>query len=495
MKAILVQIDFSDGSLAALESADLSARRLDCKLTLLDVVPRPGSSARLWRLVARALRWPYRRASDGKAARGSGTMADHSVLDPGSFRPVPRTGVIYVMGEATRLGFHYGHPDWSNLGQGAPETGPLPGAPDRVTTVSLDDASHEYAPVGGLPALREAVAALYNARYRRGMASQYTAENVAISSGGRSGLTRIAAALGNVHLGHLLPDYTAYAELLDNFRAFVPIPIVVDREAGFRLSPRLLEREIAGRGIGAMLFSNPCNPTGQRLGGHELGELLGVARRTRCTVILDEFYSHYLYDHPIDNPPAESAAAWVEDVDRDPVLVVDGLTKNWRYPGWRLSWTLGPKDVIARITSAGSFLDGGPSHPLQSAAIPLLDPAHADAEARAIQSMFKDKRKVMLDACRSIGLVVDPAPRGAFYAFASLERLPPQLRDGHAFFRAALEHQVIVVPGRFFDVDPGGRRAHLPSRLEGFVRLSFGPSMTELTRGLDRLATMVRAAG
>lgn len=421
-------------------------------------------------------------------------MSDHPVHDPGSFRPVPKTGVIYVMSEAAQRGFHYGHPDWANLGQGAPETGPLPGAPERLHTVSMGDANHEYAPVGGLLALREAVAQLYNTRYRRGMASQYTADNVAISSGGRAGLTRIAAALGNTHLGHLLPDYTAYAELLDNFRAFVPIPIVVDQETGFRLSPRALEREILGRGIGAMLFSNPCNPTGQRLGGHELSELLDVARRTRCNLILDEFYSHYLYDHPIDNPPSESAAAAVEDVNVDPVLIVDGLTKNWRYPGWRLSWTLGPKDVVGRLISAGSFLDGGPAHPLQLAAIPLLDPAVADAEARAIQTTFTAKRRLMLDACRDIGLVVDPAPRGAFYCFASLERLPPALRAGHDFFSAALAKQVIVVPGRFFDVDPGGRRAHLPSRLEGYVRLSFGPNEAELRRGLARLKQVVEGA-
>ena len=48
------------------------------------------------------------------------------------FRPVPFTGVIFVMAEAGRLGYRYGHPDWCNLGQGQPETGPLPGAPPRV---------------------------------------------------------------------------------------------------------------------------------------------------------------------------------------------------------------------------------------------------------------------------------------------------------------------------------------------------------------------------
>ena len=76
--------------------------------------------------------------------------ADHDI-----FRPVPRTGVIYVMAEAAARGFRYGHPDWANLGQGAPETGPLPGAEHRIRSIEIGDEAHEYAPVGGLMALRE----------------------------------------------------------------------------------------------------------------------------------------------------------------------------------------------------------------------------------------------------------------------------------------------------------------------------------------------------
>ena len=164
-------------------------------------------------------------------------MNDHSDR---IFRPVPRTGVIFVMAEARARGFAYGNPEWANLGQGAPQTGALPGAADRIAQIQLDDNTHEYSPVAGLWELREAVAALYNRRYRRGLPSQYTAENVAISPGGRAGLTRIVTALGRVHLGHLLPDYTAYEELLDVFRAFIPIPILLRREDDFRLSPCLL---------------------------------------------------------------------------------------------------------------------------------------------------------------------------------------------------------------------------------------------------------------
>src|SRR6476620_3386952 len=112
-----------------------------------------------------------------------------------AFRSVPRTGVVYVTQEATAHGYTTGDPEWSNLGQGQPETGPLPGAPPRITTLTIDPADHYYAPVAGIWELREAVAALYNRLYRRGMGSLYTAENVAISGGGRAALTRAVGSL------------------------------------------------------------------------------------------------------------------------------------------------------------------------------------------------------------------------------------------------------------------------------------------------------------
>src|SRR5262249_52234146 len=142
------------------------------------------------------------------------------------FRPVPRTGVIFVTTEAQRMGFRSDDPEWGNLGQGMPETGPLPGSPPRVVDLAVDPEDQEYAAIGGIWELREAVASFYNRMFRRGLPSQYSAENVAISGGGRSSLTRAAASLAHVNLGHFLPDYTAYEELLDIFRLFSPIPIL-----------------------------------------------------------------------------------------------------------------------------------------------------------------------------------------------------------------------------------------------------------------------------
>ncbi|MFO0552460.1 MAG: pyridoxal phosphate-dependent aminotransferase [Polyangiaceae bacterium] len=415
----------------------------------------------------------------------------------GAFRRVPRTGVIYVMGEAGKRGYTYsaepGEDDWCNLGQGMPETGSLPGAPARCQSVAISVGDQEYAPVAGLWELREAIAGLYNQAYRRGMPSQYSAENVAISGGGRTALTRAAAALGQINLGHFLPDYTAYEELLDVFRLFSPIPILLEGERQYDFSVRDLRREILGRGLGAILMSNPCNPTGKHVRGEELAAWVRVARELDCTMLVDEFYSHYLYGIP-GAAPMESAARYVEDVDDDPIVIFDGLTKNWRYPGWRVTWTVGPRDVIDAVASAGSFLDGGGSKPMQRAAISLLDHEHVVKETAAIQRTFSKKRQLMLEGLRRLGVSVDVPPEGTFYVWGSVANLPDGLNDGMSFFRAGLDQKVITVPGQFFDVNPGKRRAGRASRFARHVRFSFGPSEEVCARALVRLEAMVAGA-
>ncbi len=428
----------------------------------------------------------------GTGGRDLPEPARDSSAGTSAFRTVPRTGVIYVTAEAARRGFGSGDPDWCNLGQGMPESGALPGAPPRVEHVDIATEDQEYAPVSGLWELREAIADLYNKLYRRGMPSQYSAENVAVSGGGRLALTRVAAALGHINLGHFLPDYTAYEELLDVFRLFSPIPILLEGERGYGFSVEDLRREILGRGLAAVLCSNPCNPTGKVVGGDELAQWVACARELDCSLILDEFYSHYIWRPDLAaRGGTSSAAAFVEDVDRDPVVILDGLTKNWRYPGWRVTWTVAPREVIQAVSSAGSFLDGGGSRPLQRAAIQLLDEQATRDETRAIAEEFGKKRTRLLNGLRDLGFTVDLPPEGTFYVWASAAHLPPALDDGMKFFRAALDRKVISVPGEFFDVDPGKRRGGRPSRFRNHLRFSFGPPMERIDTALERIAALI----
>src|SRR5918998_1671447 len=360
------------------------------------------------------------------------------------FRPVPFTGVIFVMAEAARTGYRYGHPDWCNLGQGQPETGPLPGAPPRVHQVEIGPADQDYAPVPGLWELRRAVAELYNELYRTGEPSQYTERNVCICAGGRSSLTRAVAALGEINLGHFLPDYTAYEELLDIFKLFTSIPILLEGSRGYHFGMDDLRREITGRGLSALLLSNPCNPTGKVIQGDELDSWVGVARELGCSLMIDEFYSHYVWNG--SDGGLVSAARYVRDVDTDPIILFDGLTKNWRYPGWRCSWIVGPQQVIEAVSSSGSFLGGGGSKPLQRSAVPLLEPTVVEAETQAIRESFLRKRALMGEGLRRAGVRFDLEPEGTFYWWGDVSALPPAINDGMAFFRAALERRVICVP-------------------------------------------------
>jgi N-succinyldiaminopimelate aminotransferase len=416
---------------------------------------------------------------------------DHPIV---AFRSVPRTGVIYVTTEATKLGFSSKAPDWCNLGQGQPETGELPGAPPRVHALTIDVDDQEYAPVAGLWELREAIAGHYNKLYRKGMKSQYSAENVAVSGGGRAALTRAAASLGQINLGHFLPDYTAYEELLDVFKAFTAIPILLDSERGYAFTADDLQREILGRGLSALLFSNPCNPTGKAVGGDDLARWVEVAQKTDCSLLIDEFYSHYLWTTRPGQLPVESATRYVKDVNSDPVVIFDGLTKNWRYPGWRVTWTVGPRQVIEAVASAGSFLDGGGGKPIQRAAVPLLDEALVIKETNATHKVFRDKRDLMVSRLLKLGVRIDRVPEGTFYVWGNVGQLPAPLNEGMGFFRAALNKKVIVVPGEFFDVNPGKRRSKRQSRFKNYVRFSFGPGQQTLSTALDRLDALVTEA-
>src|SRR5260370_28899694 len=147
----------------------------------------------------------------------------------------------------------------------------------------------QYGPVAGNSDLRQAVADFYNTTFRRGKKSKYTRDNVSIASGGRLALTRLASALGNINMGHFIPDYTAYEELLSVFKAFTSIPILLDAEAGYKIPAAALKKEILGRGLSALLVSNPCNPTGQLVEEGELREWCGLVLRGPCAFFITKF--------------------------------------------------------------------------------------------------------------------------------------------------------------------------------------------------------------
>jgi aspartate/methionine/tyrosine aminotransferase len=274
-----------------------------------------------------------------------------------------------------------------------------------------------------------------------------------------------------------------------HYAQFAAIPVPLAESDDYHIHPDKIAEEIA-RGTSVILTSNPRNPTGRVVQAEQLAEIQTLCRE-RATLIMDEFYGGYNYTSNCDGTVI-SAAANVEDVDEDDVLIIDGLTKRFRLPGWRIAWIVGPKEFIKAIGSCGSYLDGGANVPFQEAAISMLEPAKVTREMQALQRHFMGKRDYVVKRLRDMGFHIKNVPDSTFYLWLDLEGLPEAINDGLNFFQACLEEKVIVVPGIFFDLNPSHRRDLFDSPCHHFVRFSYGPRMETLKKGLDGIERVVK---
>ena len=408
----------------------------------------------------------------------------------GAFREVPYMGVIWVVAEAHKRGFWNGNPDWCNLGQGQPEIGEMEGAPDRLRSVVIEPDEQAYGPINGTDEMRQAVADHYNRYYRRDK-KQYTAANVGIAQGGRLMLSRVFGAVQG-RMGYQVPDYTAYQDMMD-YAASRLEPVLIPTIEENNFSIPATEFAEAARTLDSFLISNPCNPTGHVIQGGELASYCETARREGCTLIMDEFYSHFIYEGEQPGSGPVSSAEFVDDPDTDPILVIDGLTKSFRYPGWRVGWVLGPPEMVETLGRAASAIDGGPSRVSQRMALGALEPSYADQETGALRGVFVRKRNMMVERLTKMGMRCLPGA-ATFYVWACVEDLPEPLNDGMGLFWAALDKRVMTVPGEFFDVNPGGVRSG-ESPFRQWVRFSFGPPHDNVDLGLTRLEGLFREHG
>lgn len=94
-------------------------------------------------------------------------------------------------------------------------------------------------------------------------------------------------------------------------------------------------------------------------------------------------------------------------------------------------------------------------HPLQAAAIPLIDPARFDGDRIALQRLFRNKRDYVLKRLRDMGFVIKNPPTATFYLWLDLSSLPKPLNSGLVFFEEALKEKVIVVCVRFPSASAG----------------------------------------
>ena len=122
----------------------------------------------------------------------------------------------------------------------------------------------------------------------------------------------------------------------------------------------------------------------------------------------------------------------------------------------------------------------------------MLEPTKVLEEMKALQTHFRDKRDFVLGRLKEIGFQIKRIPDSTFYIWLDLSGLPEEINDGLNFFQACLGEKVIVVPGIFFDLNPAKRRDLFDSPCHHFVRLSYGPKMETLKKGLDGIERIVK---
>ena len=424
-------------------------------------------------------------ARDAGAARRSSTPSV----------PCPRTGVIYVTSEATQARVLVRRP---RLVQPRPGSARDRRAPRRAAARAQPSRSRptirstRRSPGSGSCA-RRSPASTTASTAGHAVAVHGRERRASPAAGARRSRARRRAS-GSINLGHFLPDYTAYEELLDIFKAFTRIPILLDGERGYGFTAEDLRREILGRGLSALLLSNPCNPTGKLVAGEEL-DALG---RRRARARLHAAPRRVLFALHLSRPPGRAAGRErraLREGRRQAIrsCIFDGLTKNWRYPGWRITWALGAEAGHRALRERRLV----PRRRRLEAAAARGDPAASRTttstkETLAIQNVVPREARPHALAPRAAWASASTAcPTGRSTPGATSPSLPAPLNDGMGLFRAALAKKVITVPGEFFDVNPGKRRHGPASRFRNYVRFSFGPSQARLDLALTRLEELV----
>ncbi|MBD3300666.1 MAG: aminotransferase class I/II-fold pyridoxal phosphate-dependent enzyme [Candidatus Moranbacteria bacterium] len=402
------------------------------------------------------------------------------------FTQFNQSGVIKVMEEARKHGYTVSDKTWCNFGQGSAEPGIIKGAPERITSFKVSHKQNAYAPVSGLNILRQHTADLYNQLFRnKKNLVKFDLENVDISGGGRMALSRIIASLGKIKVAYFVPDYSSYEGILSVFNNIDPIPYYLKAQNNFQFNLAEFKKFQQKYKIKALILSNPSNPTGNVIIGRKLKALIEFAREAKFLIIFDEFYFNYLYD---EQKQLFSATEYLKNIEKDPIIIISGLSKSWRYSGWRVCWSLGPKKIIQKLSIVGSFLDGGTSNPLQNASLQIINRDNLIKETKAINRVFTQKRNLLVENLQKLDFIVNK-PKGSFYVWANVKNLAEPINTGIKFFNQALREKFIVVPGKYFDLNPHRRRRKL--NMTDYVRFSFGPNLNQIKIGIRSIHRLI----
>jgi aspartate aminotransferase len=362
------------------------------------------------------------------------------------------------------IGFGAGEPDFPT--------------PDYIVEAAIaacsDPAMHRYTPAGGLPALKEAIAA----KTLRDSDYEVSASQVLVTNGGKQALYNAFAALLDPGDEALLPApyWTTYPESI-RLAGGVPVVIPTNEDTGYKASVAQLD-DAWTPNTKLLVFVSPSNPTGAVYTPDEVREIGQWAADKGIWVITDEIYEHLVYgDALFTSMPVQVP----ELADR--CVIVNGVAKTYAMTGWRVGWMIGPTDVVKAATNLQSHATSNVANVSQKAAL-----AAVTGDLSAVERMreaFDRRRVTIVDMLNAIPGVTCPTPEGAFYAYPSVRGvLGRDIRGRVPQTSAELadiildEVEVAVVPGEAFGTD-------------GYLRLSYALGDEDLMEGVQRIQELL----
>ena len=362
--------------------------------------------------------------------------------------------------------------DAVNLGQGFPDFG----WPEDVLARAADavvNGSNQYAPMRGLPVLREAVAA----HYRRHQALDVTADQVTVTSGATEALA--ASLLSLIAPGD---EVVLFQPLYDSY-----LPIV--RAAGgmprlVRLVPpgwRITEEALAaafGERTRIVVFNNPHNPTSRLFDEEELRLLADFCVRHDAVAVADEVWEHLVFDArrfvPVASLPGMA----------ERTVKIGSAGKIFSVTGWKVGWSVAPSPLAAAFAGAHQFLTFSTAPSLQSAVAFGLgkDQSYYDG----MRAAFARARDGFVRDLATAGFTALPA-EATYFVSIDLQASGIAADDVAFCERAVRECGVAGIPvSAFYAEDP----------VTDVVRLCFAKREETLAaglRGLERARTLFAA--
>ncbi|MCB0976436.1 MAG: pyridoxal phosphate-dependent aminotransferase [Acidimicrobiales bacterium] len=362
------------------------------------------------------------------------------------------------------IGFGAGEPDFPT--------------PDHIVEAAVaacrDPRNHRYTPAGGLPELREAIAA----KTARDSGYAVDASQVLVTNGGKHAIANTFAALLDPGDEVLLPApyWTTYPEPI-KLAGGVPVELPTDEGTGFRVTVEQLEAARTPK-TKALVFVSPSNPTGVVYPRAEVEAIGRWAVENDLWVVTDEIYEHLVYG---DNEFHSMPVLVPELADR--CIVVNGVAKTYAMTGWRVGWVIAPSDIIKGATNLQSHETSNVANVSQRAALAALTGGLEDVHR--MREAFDRRRRNIHAALQAIPGVTCLEPQGAFYAFPSfqavLQREVKGRKVASTLELADLileEAKVAIVPGEAFAAP-------------GYARLSFALGDDDLGEGVQRIADLL----